>query len=36
MMNVDTLNWFHSFIKKLKKSIELYQPRDLHLWEYSE
>ncbi len=31
MMNFGALNWFDSFVKKLKKSIELYQPRDLYL-----
>ncbi len=34
MMNFGALNWFDSFIKKLKKSIVLYQqPCDLHLWQ---
>ncbi len=31
MMTFGALNWFDSFIKKLKKSIELYYPCDLHL-----
>ncbi len=31
MMNFGVLNWLDSFIKKLKKSNGLYQPRDLYL-----
>ncbi len=31
MMNFGNLNWFDSFIKKMKESNGLYQPRDLHL-----
>ncbi len=31
MMNFGALNWFDSFITKLKKALEMYQPRDLHL-----
>ncbi len=30
MMNLGAFNWFDSFIKKLKKSIGLYQPFDLY------
>ncbi len=32
MMNFGGLNWLDSFIKKLKTSIGLNHPRDLHLW----
>ncbi len=32
MVNLGDLNWFDSSIKKLKKSIGLYQPCDLYPW----
>ncbi len=32
MMSFGALKYFESVIKKLKKIIVLYQPRDLHLW----
>ncbi len=32
MVNLGALNWFDSFIKKLKKKIGLYQPCDLYTW----
>ncbi len=32
MMSFGALKYFGSVIKKLKKILVLYQPRDLHLW----